>query len=106
MSGAGDLDRRITIQRATIARDTLNSPIKTWVTVATIAAGKRDTRAGERFVMQQADATIDTVFRIRWRTDVKPSMRVLCEGLYYDIKGIVELGRHDKRELLCTAHVP
>jgi SPP1 family predicted phage head-tail adaptor len=103
---AGRLDRRVTIEQATATQNDYGEPVRTWSTLATVWAEKLDLKASERFAGDQHDARIDTVWRIRYRADVTPLMRVSHGGLRYDIQGTRELGRRAGLELLTTAQVP
>ena len=105
MARTGQLDRRITIQRASRTRNAVGELIDTWSTFAEAWAYKRDVRAGQRVAADQVVADIDTVFTIRYRAGVTPDMRVAYGGLVYDIKGVAELGRREWQELSCTARV-
>lgn len=107
--GAGDYDRRVTIQEFTTTRDPdTNEQIRTWVDLAAVWAKRLDLRASERIVMGEAiDATIETVFTIRYRVDVDVIGRLVDEnGRIYDVKGTREIGRRRELELLCRAHIP
>lgn len=98
----GALNKRITIQRALQVQNDYGEPVETWVDLATVWAAKTDIRGTERYVARQTMASTDTRFKIRWRRDVQPRCRVLCEGLYYNISGVVELGRREAMEIYAT----
>lgn len=103
---AGRLDRRITLQVATRARDASGSWTESWANVATdpvVWAGKRDTLGSERVQSGAETATADTVFVIRWRADLTASHRVVDDaGAAWDIIAPpTELGRRDGLELTC-----
>lgn len=86
----GALNESITIQRALMIPNDIGEPVETWVDLATVWAAKTDIRG------------TDTRFKIRWRRDVEPRDRILCEGNYYDITGTVELGRREALEIYAT----
>jgi SPP1 family predicted phage head-tail adaptor len=99
--GAGDLDRRATIQRATVAPDAFNEPIETWASVATVWASKRDVSDGERFRSDQTIAGLTTRFVVRHSSvtaTITPKDRLVCEGRTYDIHGVKEV--HGTRRFL------
>ncbi len=96
MSGAGILDRRITIQRATVARNSFNEPIETWGTLATVWANKADASASEAYRAQEVGAQITARFTIRWSgtvSDVNPRDRISFGSRTYDITGTREKQR-------------
>lgn len=93
MSGAGILDRRITIQRATVARNGFNEPIETWGTLATVFANKADASASESYRAQEVGAQITTRFTIRWSgtvSDVNARDRITFGARVYNITGARE----------------
>lgn len=100
---AGKLDRRITLQSATEARDSSGSVISTWTDVATLWAGRRDTLGSERILSGAETAVADAVFVIRWQPGVTAKLRVVDEaGDAWDIIAPpTELGRRDALELTC-----
>jgi SPP1 family predicted phage head-tail adaptor len=100
---AGKFDRRIVIQEAISSPDEYGQPIQTWTTFAERLAQKLDVRAQERFEAAQEIATETTTFRIRYLAGVLPTMRVVCEGKTYDIRGIAELGRRRGLDITCEA---
>lgn len=101
---AGPLDRRVTLQQPvrgtrSAAGDT---PI-TYSTVATVWASKRDIRGREALAGGAPLAEVETMISIRYRSDIRPSWRVVLDGRNYDIVAIAELGRRDGLELRCVA---
>ena len=106
MSGAGTLDRRITIQRATVARNSFNEKIETWATLATVYANKGDVSAAEGYRAQEVGAQITTRFIIRSSSvvsDVNPNDRISFGGLTYNIVGVREKKRNRWIEIDCVA---
>ncbi len=103
---AGDLDRRITIERSTETRDGLNNPVKTWLPIATVWASKSDVSDSERVASQEVGAEIGTRFRIRRSrqvADINPKDRVIFEGRRYDISAVKEIGRREGLEISAVA---
>ena len=99
---AGELDRRLTIRRATYAPNSFNEPVATWSDLVTVWAGKRDASASESYRAQEVGAQISVRFTIRWSSqvaDVNPRDRVVCEGREYDITAVRDVGRRDWREI-------
>lgn len=103
---AGKLDRRITLQRATVTANSLNEPVKTWAELATVAAAKLEVRDSERQRAAETAAVIDTRFQIRWSSRVSTvdaADRVLFGGRVFNILGVKEIGRRVGLELSCQA---
>ncbi|MBM3545281.1 MAG: head-tail adaptor protein [Alphaproteobacteria bacterium] len=103
---AGDLDRRITIERCTEMRDAFNNPVKTWGPLATVWASRADVSDSERSAAQEIGAEITTRFRIRWSralSDVDPRDRVRFDGRLYGIAAVKEIGRREGLEITASA---
>jgi SPP1 family predicted phage head-tail adaptor len=103
---AGDLDRRITIERFTETRDPFNNPVKSWAPLATVWASRADVSDSERLAAQEIGAEITTRFRIRWSralSDVDPKDRVRFDGRLYDIVGVKEIARREGLEITTAA---
>jgi SPP1 family predicted phage head-tail adaptor len=106
MAGAGELDRRITIQRATVTRNEFNEPIESWGDLTTVWAKRRDASAAESYRAQEVGAEITTRFTIRWSmtaATVNPSDRVSFEGRLYNITAVRDVGRNQWREIDAVA---
>jgi SPP1 family predicted phage head-tail adaptor len=74
--------------------------VETWTTLATVWAEKIPVRGSERYAAMQTVAEVDTRFKIRYRTDVSPLDRVVCNGITYDVLGVLEIGRREGWEIL------
>lgn len=73
---AGQLRRRVTIQQPT-RTNTDGRISKTWANVATVWAQFTDTRGREFMAARQVNSQLTHIIRIRYRSDVKPTWRVL-----------------------------
>lgn len=103
---AGRLDRRVAIQQRSDAQSLAGDPMATWATVKTVAMGKRDLKAEERFAGSQVAASVTTLFTARAQAvrDVDPATyRLVYEGQVFNIEGRRELGRNDGVEFQCSA---
>lgn len=102
---ADNLDRRVTIQSRTLAQNDYGQPTETWATFATRWASKRDVTGREFFAAGQEIAEKGTVFRIRYLSGVKTEMRLVSEGVTYNIRHTAEIGRRDALDIVCEATV-
>lgn len=95
MIGAGDLDRSIALQSATITNDTnSNEEVWTWATYATVRARMDFHKSGEGEAAAREYAEMGLYFTIRWRSDVTAEHRVVFEGDTYEVIGFPrEIGR-------------
>ena len=99
-------DTRVRIESKSVAQDpTYGTDVVTWVPVATVWAEVFDVlpaRAQAEQVRSGVQvATLRSRLRMRYRTDIDASMRVLIGGEVYQIVGgPAEIGRHEYMELL------
>ena len=101
---AGDLDRRITIQREEVVGDDgFGNEITGWVDYAERAASFLQQSGREFFAQGALQSERLVVFRCRWVEGVTPSYRVICDGQTYDIKEARRIGRKAALELHCSA---
>lgn len=91
---AGELDRRIQIQRATKARDTANDEVDVWADDFKLWASKRDRGPYETAAAQELIRAFDTVFEIRSsaraRAIAPESHRIVYADRVFEIVGITE----------------
>ncbi|AWC25457.1 Bacteriophage head-tail adaptor [Aminobacter sp. MSH1] len=96
MPGAGMLDRRITIERATSVPNELNEPVETWVTLVTVWAQRKDSSdmvKTELLGAEQVGAYHLSHFVIRSSSTTKtvsPVDRINYDGHLWNIKGTKE----------------
>lgn len=95
LPGAGELDRRIQLQSATVSNDaTYNEPIPTWSTYATVWAKMEFHKSDENEDASRRYAEMGLYFTVRWRSGVTPQHRIVYENEFYEILGRPrELGR-------------
>lgn len=86
---AGDLNRRIAFQRATLsAGGDYNEPQETWATIATVWAKRHDASAGEAYRAQEVGAQISIRFTVRYSSltrTLTPVDRIVFDGKTYNI---------------------
>ncbi len=103
---AGKLDRRITLQRASVTTNEYGEEVPTWLTLATVWASKKDVSDGERIAAAEVAAEIGTRFQIRWDSswsDLSPLDRVVYDGRTYNISAVKEIGRREGLEISAAA---
>lgn len=91
---AGILDRRVTIQRATLtAGGDYNEPQETWSDLATLWARRADISATEAYRAQEVGAEITTRFTVRYSTlsaTITPKDRLVFDGETFNITRTME----------------
>lgn len=102
---AGLLKNRITIQQKVNGKDGLGQLVNEWVDVCTVRAEIRDISGREYQSSQAEQSQTDCKILIRHRNDITPDMRVLCNGIYYDIKAVLEDVKRTRLELPCQKGV-
>lgn len=103
---AGDLNRRITVQRATLTANAFNEQVPAWSLYANLNAKKDDATAGESYRAAAVDAEISCRFTVRWSTltaAIDPTYRIIFRGVTYEITGVRDRGTNQWRELDCVA---
>ena len=102
---AGLLRNRITIQQKVNGKDALGQTVDQWVDVCTVRAEIRDVSGKEYQSSQAEQSQTDCKILIRHRNDITPDMRVFCNGIYYDIKAVLEDVKQTRLELPCQKGV-
>ena len=101
------LNRIVSIEKPTIARDNFGSELRKWIELAEVWANVRPAGAEEQFRQDsnKEQALRRAKMRIRWRDDVYEVYRVIYDGLIWDIEGIEEIGFRRELELSISADV-
>ncbi len=86
---AGKLRHKITIQQRSTERDEYGGVPDAWTDVATVRASVEPLQGREFYASQQMQAEVTTRFRIRYRSGVKPAMRVRFNERSYDITSVI-----------------
>lgn len=102
---AGLLRNRITIQQKVNGKDALGQTVDQWVDVCKVRAEIRDMSGREYQSSQAEQSQTDCKILIRHRNDITPDMRVLCNGIYYDITVVLEDVKKTRLELPCKKGV-
>lgn len=100
---AGTYDRRVTISAATPIQSTATGQmVVAWVAVLTnIPARIKYDSGSQQYQAEQRVSTQTVTFEIRYANGIKPGQRVECEGKFYNIQYVAELGRRVALQLSC-----
>lgn len=97
---AGAMDRQITIQRRVLTKDSVGQDVESWVTDATVWCQVIPVGGKERLTSAHEVIEFDTRFRIRYRSSLDTTYRVVFEGQEFDIFSIAEIGRREGLEIM------
>jgi SPP1 family predicted phage head-tail adaptor len=99
---AGKLRHRVTIQQAVEAHNAYGETIRTWSTVATVYASVEPIRGREFFDAEQVQSEISQRVRMRYRSGIKPTMRLLYGSRLLQIQAVIDVEeRHREIHLMC-----
>jgi len=100
----GDLRHRITIEKPSEQQSKSGAVIPIWEVAAIVWAEKQDLSGREYLQAQQVESLISTRFRIRYRGDITPNMRVKYGINYYSIEAVLDPdGLKRELHLMCKA---
>lgn len=102
---SGKLRNQVTFQRQIKRKDELGQLVNEWVDMCTVRAEIRDVSGKEYQNSQAEQVQTDCKILIRYRKDITADMRVLCNGIYYDIKAVLEDAKKTRLELPCQKGV-
>ena len=106
MLGAGALDYRISVLRASSAVNSMNETTDTWSTLITLWSNVAPMSDGEKLRAGESLASQLVRFTIRYSSlvaNVDPRDRINFQGVIYDISGVKVLGRNQFLEITATA---
>lgn len=100
---AGDLRHRLTIQQKSVTQNTYGEEIATWSTLTIVWGSVEDLSGREFYESRQVPAAeVTTRVRIRYRSDVEPTMRVIHGSRTLEIVAVLEPeGRKRETVLMC-----
>lgn len=103
MRSIGALDSRVLLQSRSVVVDEVGQETITWTDEATVWAEVQQLRGRELFAAAGTVYENTTRVRIRHRTDVQATWRLVWNGKNHDITAVIEVGgRKDLLELMCT----
>lgn len=99
---AGDLRHRLTIQAPLPTANADAGLSDNWTTVATVWAAVEPLSGRSYFTAQQAASEVTHRVRMRYRTGLRPEMRLLYGTRHLYIEAIIDPGeRHAELEVMC-----
>lgn len=97
----GKLDQRVTLRDLAGAVDSIGQPVQTWVDVATLWANVRYNSGAESIKADADTSVVKASIRLRYRSDVVASMRVVHGGTVFEIKAVLPNRRKGYVDLVC-----
>ncbi|NLZ12374.1 MAG: phage head closure protein [Alcaligenaceae bacterium] len=100
---AGQLNRRVTIERKTDAKDAFNQPLPdAWETLATVWASILHKSGAEAIKADAGASIVQASIRIRYRADITAGMRVKHGAVVYAINAVLpDEVRREYVDLVC-----
>lgn len=105
MLPAGRLHKQVEIQSRSTVTDEVGQATLTWNTVAIVWAEVQAVRGREFFAAAQTQMENSIKVRIRMRDDIDQTCRLVYQGKFYDITGIIPIERDTMLELICLQGV-
>jgi head-tail adaptor len=99
---SGELDRRVTVRRATETVNDLGETIETWADLATLWMGYKAASDGEKLSNGQTLASMASRFTARWSSvsqTITPNDRLFFMAREWQITGVKTIGRNDMIEI-------
>lgn len=98
---AGTLRHRVAIQRLTQGVDAYGGATETWATVATVWASVESVTGREYFAGAQVQSEVTTKVRIRYRSGIVPTMRVVHASRVMEVQAVLPDARSKELLLMC-----
>jgi len=93
----GRLDRRITFQYKVVGENESNEDEESgWESIGinpTVWASKNERRGNESYRADKLTDFLNVEFTCRYRDDITPKNRIVCDGIPYNIISVTEIGR-------------
>lgn len=94
------MDRRIQLERLSVSQDSNYGGVQqSWTLIATVWAKLVPISGREFFASDQLVADAMIRFRLRYRSDLDATCRIVYNAKPYNIRYIAEIGRHDELEI-------
>lgn len=95
---AGELRHRITLQYQVRSQNAMKEWISTWIDYVSVWAAIEPASGTTYYAAKQAESATDGRVRIRYRTGIKPTMRILHGERVLNIVSIIQ-PKENRREL-------
>lgn len=107
MISAGQLNKRVTLQRATeAAADSYNVTALTWGDVKTLWARVRPLTGRELFDSAQMEAEVSHEITFRWVDNVTPKDRISFNGRVFNIVSVINVDEQGtEARCLCVEEI-
>ena len=100
----GKMDRRLTVQVKSSAKDAAGGRTETWVDSFKVWGEQLSQRATEGVLSDSERNSDNRVFRIRYHTTIQAGIhRIYYNSEFYDITGITEEGIKDRMLVTCRS---
>jgi SPP1 family predicted phage head-tail adaptor len=97
---AGTLDRRLTLLQWDTSINAIGGVIESW-SFYRYSWGRWLPTSGKEFIAAQTRiAELDGVLRMRYRTDIPTTWRILCDGDVYEVISVQTVGRRDAIDIM------
>lgn len=102
MNNPGQLNKRITLQDLTTSVDAYGSPTDVWTDVCTIWAGIFPLSGRNFFEAEMVNSEVSHKINIRYRSGIKPDMRVKFGSRYFHIISVINFQEGNKdMQMMC-----
>lgn len=93
---AGQLNRRITVQKKAVTYDSYGAPAEAWTDAFSVWAGVVTTGGGEFYAAQKLHADTKALFKTRYTTGITVQHRIVYMGRVYEILAINDVNGERK----------
>ncbi|MEG2289921.1 MAG: phage head closure protein [Clostridium sp.] len=99
---AGELRDKLTFQELIGVQDSFGQTAETWTDICKVWGNINPIAGREFFAAEKINSEITHKIRIRYRKDIKPSMRVVYKGRIFEITSLInEYERNTISLLMC-----
>lgn len=103
----GKLDRRVTFQSKIVGENESNEDEETgWENIdtnPTVWASKNERSGNEAYRADKLTDYLNVVFVCRYRNDITPKNRLVCDGIPYNILAVAEISRKRYMSIDCES---
>jgi SPP1 family predicted phage head-tail adaptor len=104
----GKLNKRVTIEEYTTARDDYNAEVRTWTTSGPYWAGIEYTtaRSDEEAIAQRIASRVYALVTMRYRSSIRPEMKLVHDNERFNILTILPDNKKQYMRLECVLDEP